>query len=215
MVSDKCVLDDSQGNLAVGEGCSKHSQSGNGTEATLPDVSAPEMQSKARQIKRRLAPPKHKMHTFQDDHAKLRKMKVRTFQTHTHHVERPKIKVAKVEPKPAMKARQIKVKTPVQGGSILLSSGQVTPEEVKGNLIQELKATFRTGADHSRINKWERVIQPLFQSMSKNHHGNLGHAAARYVLHRAFVRQHGWSMKGLEPRNTSESSDALKEWVPE
>merc|ERR1719265_1130969 len=123
------------------------------------------------------------------------------------------IKVAKVEPQPVTKARQIKVKTSVQGGSIMLSSGQVTPDEVKNNLIQELKATFRAGADHSRINKWERMIAPLFQSMSKNQHGNLDHASARYVLHRAFVRQHGWSIKGLEPRNAS--APTYEEWVPE
>merc|ERR1719327_1457774 len=90
-----------------------------------------------------------------------------------------------------MKARQIKVKTTTQ---------------------EKGKTPTRGG---SMLLSSGKVIQPLFLSLSKNQYGNLGHAAARYVLHRAFVRQHGWSMKGLEPRNISGSSDELKEWVPE
>jgi len=98
--------------------------------------------------------------------------------------------------------------------SLLDSPEQVSKEEVDVDLLSELKSTFRPGADHSRITQWEEAVRPLFLSLPKNDHGNLGHAAARYVLHRAFVRRHGWSLKGLNSRNTSTSSSALQEWVP-
>jgi len=174
-----------------------------------------------RQIKVRTA-----KHTFQDDHPKLRKIKVHAFQA--GHNQPRQIKVANVSEKGDTKTRRIKVRTvgtpskdqekkpqTPKAPSLLKSSTQVTVEEVSDNLIAELKGTFRPGADHSRVNKWEKVIQPLYSSLPKNAWGNLEHAGARYVLHRALVRQHGWSMKGLEPQNTSTPSDSFKEWVPE
>merc|ERR1719487_401181 len=222
------------------EQCPIQSQSGNGTEATLPTTPFLKIQiknpmmtadttnstvTKARQIKIGSAPHKHKMYTFQEDHTELRKIKVaKVLQkseaaTSSRNQEPRRIKVAKTLQKPAPEAKTsspVEEKAPQKMhrvGSNLLSSGQVTPEEVRSNLISELKATFRSGADHSRINKWEKAIEPLYLALPKNTHGNLGHAAARYVLHRALVRQHGWSIQGLEPKNAS--SATLKEWVPE
>merc|ERR1719487_694671 len=197
------------------EQCPIQSQSGNGTEATLPTTPFLKIQiknpmmtadttnstvTKARQIKIGSAPHKHKMYTFQEDHTELRKMKVtKVLQkseaaTSSRNQEPRRIKVAKTLQKPAPEAKTsspAEEKAPQKMhrvGSNLLSSGQVTPEEVRSNLISELKATFRSGADHSRINKWEKAIEPLYLALPKNTHGNLGHAAARYVLHRALVR---------------------------
>jgi hypothetical protein len=121
--------------------------------------------------------------------------------------------------------RQIKVKSsklvgktmpsPRKFQSLLNAPGQVSKEEVSLDLLSKLKETFRPGADHSRITLWEETLQPLYLSLPKNEHATLGHAAARYVLHRAFVRRHGWSLKGLEPRNASAPSNAaVEEWVP-
>jgi hypothetical protein len=122
--------------------------------------------------------------------------------------------------------RQIKVRnstlvgkamspSPRKFQSLLNAPGQVSKEEVSLDLLSKLKESFRPGADHSRITLWEETLKSLYLSLPKNEHANLGHAAARYVLHRAFVRRHGWSLKGLEPRNTSSpSNDALQEWVP-
>jgi len=92
-------------------------------------------------------------------------------------------------------------------------------EDVRANLISELIASFREGANHERLAKWEAAMATMFAALPKNPHGNLGHAAAKYALHRAFVQRHSWSMSGLEPSdatwNTSSPLGSLKTWVPE
>merc|ERR1719387_2536231 len=54
--------------------------------------------------------------------------------------------------------------------------------------------------------------------MPKNRFGNLGHESARYALHRLFMDQHGWFVRGLEPTaedgNVSSPASMVKEWVP-
>lgn len=92
-------------------------------------------------------------------------------------------------------------------------------EDVRENLINGLVSTFRAGPNSDRLMKWEAAIAPMFVALPKNAHGNLGHAAAKYALHRAFVQQHSWSMSGLEPTdatwNSSSPSGNLHKWVPE
>jgi len=92
-------------------------------------------------------------------------------------------------------------------------------ENVRANLISELIATFREGANHERLAKWEAAMAAMFAALPKNPQGNLGHAAAKYALHRAFVQRHSWSMSGLEPSDATWSASSplgsLKTWVPE
>lgn len=94
-----------------------------------------------------------------------------------------------------------------------------TTEDIRANLIDELIGTFREGANRDRLSKWEASMAAMFTALPKNAQGNLGHAAAKYALHRAFVQQHSWSMSGFEPSdatwNVSSPLGSLNRWVPE
>jgi hypothetical protein len=96
--------------------------------------------------------------------------------------------------------------------------GKVT-EGLRKSLVSELIGTFREGASQDRLVKWKASMATMFAALPKNEHGNLGHAAAKYVLHRTFVQKHSWSMSGLEPTdahwNASSPLGTLNKWVPE
>jgi len=57
----------------------------------------------------------------------------------------------------------------------------------------------------------------MYASLPKNEFGKLGHTTVRYALHRVFVQQHGWYVKGLEPAgdswNTTSPAGILKDRV--
>merc|ERR1719379_3377615 len=95
----------------------------------------------------------------------------------------------------------------------LLTSGQLSTEDLRAQLISEL----RPGSEE-RLSQWKEAMGPMYAALPKNANGNLEHAAARYALHRAFMARRGWSMAGLEPtadvENASLPVDSLKEWVP-
>eukprot|EP00421_Protoceratium_reticulatum_P019528 CAMPEP_0168385872 /NCGR_PEP_ID=MMETSP0228-20121227/15139_1 /TAXON_ID=133427 /ORGANISM="Protoceratium reticulatum, Strain CCCM 535 (=CCMP 1889)" /LENGTH=607 /DNA_ID=CAMNT_0008399061 /DNA_START=88 /DNA_END=1912 /DNA_ORIENTATION=- len=90
----------------------------------------------------------------------------------------------------------------------------MTTEEAERSLIQELVGLV----SNDRPVQLEAALRSMYDALPKNAHGNLGHQAVRYVLHRMFVQRHGWYIKGLEPngdtwsKNTSAVS--LREWVP-
>jgi len=97
-------------------------------------------------------------------------------------------------------------------------SGQMAQEEVE----QVLKLEEEHASE--LLEKIERELKPMYDSLPKNEHGNVGHQAVRYALHRLFVRRHGWFIRGLEPGNSSWTPLRLpngqlppawvKEWVP-
>merc|ERR1719326_1644865 len=64
----------------------------------------------------------------------------------------------------------------------------------------------------------EQQLKPLIAALPKNEHGNLGHSAVRYALHRVFVLRHGWVIKDLSPgaaaHNVSSPSGVIKGQVP-
>lgn len=62
--------------------------------------------------------------------------------------------------------------------------------------VDELLVKIAT--DDARISSLEEVLRPAFQALPKNS-GLLTQHAVRYVLHRFFLQNHGWLMKGLEP----------------
>ena len=49
-----------------------------------------------------------------------------------------------------------------------------------------------------RVVLLEALLRPLFEAMLKNEQGHFGQAAERYTLHRFFVKQHGWFVRGLQ-----------------
>jgi len=96
----------------------------------------------------------------------------------------------------------------------------VDPESEKA-LLTEIEESL--GSDHRhdtehRLATVSPVLGPTFAAMPKNEYGNLGHTAVRYTLHRYFVQQHGWFVRGLEPRgeswNASSPVEILKDHAP-
>jgi len=98
--------------------------------------------------------------------------------------------------------------------SNFLKSGQVSSADVK----QFFESELGREPDSSRLARIEGGLRATYTSLPKNAHGNLGHDAVRYVLHRYFVQRNGWFIKGLEPNGETWSDmsapEALKEWVP-
>jgi len=97
-----------------------------------------------------------------------------------------------------------------------LRSGQVNEADVASVLESEL--ADRGHAE--RLTKLEDRLRLTYKSLPKNAAGNLGHQAVRYILHRFFVQEHGWFIRGLEPNGNNWTSDAAKaltekEWVPD
>jgi len=69
-----------------------------------------------------------------------------------------------------------------------------------------------------RLKAIEAALHPVYAALPKNGFGRLTHGAVRYLLHRFFISQHGWYIKGLEPAgdtwNTLPRSDNASDWVP-
>mmetsp|Transcript_44128 Transcript_44128/g.94615 ORF Transcript_44128/g.94615 Transcript_44128/m.94615 type:complete len:612 (+) Transcript_44128:239-2074(+) len=49
----------------------------------------------------------------------------------------------------------------------------------------------------------ESRLEPMFLALPKDSDGRISSSSARYALHRYFKKQHGWSLKGLEPAGSS------------
>jgi hypothetical protein len=82
-------------------------------------------------------------------------------------------------------------------------SGTINAEDLKKTLIEEIEKNFASFGKRGRLARLEGALKPLFDSLPKNEHGNLGHSPVRYALHRIFVQRHGWYIKGLEPDGDS------------
>jgi len=79
------------------------------------------------------------------------------------------------------------------------ASGVLNTEDVKKTLLEEIQKNIASMGAGGRLARMEYALKPLFDSLPKNEHGNLGHSPVRYALHRIFVQRHGWYIKGLEP----------------
>jgi hypothetical protein len=106
-------------------------------------------------------------------------------------------------------------------GSALRNQGAATSvmnaDELKKTLLEEIESNFASVGKQGRLARLEAALKPLFDSLPKNQHGNLGHSPVRYALHRVFVQRHGWYIKGLEPDgdswNTTSPAGVLKDRV--
>jgi len=82
----------------------------------------------------------------------------------------------------------------------------VSEQDAAGSLALEL-----AGAPDGRLAALQDALRPTFAALPKDAAGELGHQAVRYALHRLFVQQRGWYIKGLEPGSDSANAS---EWVP-
>merc|ERR1719401_965728 len=81
-------------------------------------------------------------------------------------------------------------------GGGFLSRPHIETEAVERSLIAELIHLVKLDNRPAEI---EGLLRPTFDALPKNAEGKLNHQAVRYLLHRYFVNQHGWYIKGLEP----------------
>lgn len=98
------------------------------------------------------------------------------------------------------------------GGSDRIMSA----EQVKQTLLDEIQNHYAVDR-RGLFARLESTLKPLFDSLPKNQHGNLGHTTVRYAVHRLFVQRHGLYIKGLEPDgdawNSTSPSGILKDRV--
>merc|ERR1719506_274343 len=97
------------------------------------------------------------------------------------------------------------------------SSGVMSAEAVKKTLLDEIESNYASVGKNGALKRLQATLKPLFDSLPKNEHGNLGHSPVRYALHRIFVQRHGWYIKGLEPDgegwNNTSPAGVLKDRV--
>jgi len=105
-------------------------------------------------------------------------------------------------------------------GKIVATSGSMSVEAVRETVLQEVLAALGSGhrVTSDRLSSIEAILAPTFKAMPKNEFGNLEDAAARYVLHRLFVRRHAMYIKGLEAEgmswNETSTAEVLEDHVP-
>jgi len=96
-------------------------------------------------------------------------------------------------------------------------SAQMVAEQLRNEL--QVMLGHGSAESTSRLERFEAQMRPMYMAMSKRADGTMEHAAARYALHRFFVQQHGWHVKGLEATGAekwgdSASTSMLEDRVP-
>lgn len=77
------------------------------------------------------------------------------------------------------------------------------PGTVRTCLNAQIAASRATSPAGERLQALEKELAPLYAILPKNGQGFLDDSVARYGLHRYFIKQHRWSVKGLEPAGAS------------
>jgi len=90
----------------------------------------------------------------------------------------------------------------------------------QNDLLDEVAEDTETRDDlESRLGPIEKAMNKSVVAMQKNVYGKLGHSAVRYMLHRYFVKRHGWFVKGVDTNggswNSSSPVEVLRDQVPE
>merc|ERR1719517_427252 len=89
------------------------------------------------------------------------------------------------------------------------SSVELSQEDVKQLLLSELQGA--KGAD--RLLQIEKELDPMFKALPKNGQDRLDSATVRYALHRYFLHQYGWYVKGLEKDSAEWTSSGGGSWI--
>mmetsp|Transcript_76902 Transcript_76902/g.178358 ORF Transcript_76902/g.178358 Transcript_76902/m.178358 type:complete len:559 (-) Transcript_76902:57-1733(-) len=83
-----------------------------------------------------------------------------------------------------------------------LSKSAVKGHDLLEELEEALGGKFRQ-ATEARMDRLQDMLSPMFAALPKNSFAAVGAPAASYALHRLFVQQHGWQLKGLDPSGGS------------
>mmetsp|Transcript_28877 Transcript_28877/g.55735 ORF Transcript_28877/g.55735 Transcript_28877/m.55735 type:complete len:575 (-) Transcript_28877:46-1770(-) len=80
----------------------------------------------------------------------------------------------------------------------------IDPEKEHHAVLFEFERLLGVGTRNVtdyRIGRLVELLKPTFHALPKNERGRIGTGAANYALHRLFVREHGWFVKGLHASN--------------
>lgn len=90
--------------------------------------------------------------------------------------------------------------------------------QIQDTLIADIEAMMGSEVALAQLSGLQTELRPMFAALPKNEHGNLGHAAVRYALHRYYVQKRGWHVRGIEPRgrawDASSATSMLEDKVP-
>jgi len=78
------------------------------------------------------------------------------------------------------------------------------------SLLEELGSDAR----QDRIKDLEHAMMTTYHALPKGADGHLGHDAVRYILHRLFIEQRGWFIRGLETSSSTSAQYIQTNWVP-
>jgi len=96
----------------------------------------------------------------------------------------------------------------------------VSVEDLEKDFLEELaNSTSASIATKSRILTLESTLRQTFTVVPKGGDGTMSQSVVRYVLHRFFVRKHGWFIRGLEPGSETIKAESnvrsnSQEWIP-
>eukprot|EP00440_Ansanella_granifera_P025498 gb/GFBE01027690.1/.p1 GENE.gb/GFBE01027690.1/~~gb/GFBE01027690.1/.p1 ORF type:complete len:542 (+),score=139.70 gb/GFBE01027690.1/:1-1626(+) len=103
---------------------------------------------------------------------------------------------------------------------------QESADRLERALIAEIESALagnHTGFDAAKLQSLEQELHPIFVTLPHEQPaadlkpGGLGYAAARYLLHQHFLRQHAWHVRGLNPagdgRQPPDAKEALRSRV--
>lgn len=91
-----------------------------------------------------------------------------------------------------------------------IESDNASRAEIVARLVAAVDGYMGKGTEAAHVTAMRDQLKPLFNVLPKNRYGFLGHAAARYALHRHFVHRRMWNIKGLEPSSLwTEDSDTI------
>ena len=71
------------------------------------------------------------------------------------------------------------------------ASGVMSADAVKKTLLEEIENNFASVGKRGRLASLEVDLKPLFDTLPKNEHGNLGHSPVRYALAMPWVVHQG------------------------
>eukprot|EP00440_Ansanella_granifera_P069967 gb/GFBE01075911.1/.p1 GENE.gb/GFBE01075911.1/~~gb/GFBE01075911.1/.p1 ORF type:complete len:538 (+),score=144.13 gb/GFBE01075911.1/:1-1614(+) len=102
---------------------------------------------------------------------------------------------------------------------------QESADRLERALLAEIESAMmgnHTGFDAAKLQSLEQELNPIFATLpheqpADGKPGGLGFAAARYLLHQHFLRQHSWHVRGLNPvgdgRQPPDAKEALRSRV--
>merc|ERR1719343_55299 len=91
------------------------------------------------------------------------------------------------------------------------------PAELLAELVRVDKSDMMSHEDalRARTDQLEAALNPIFKVSPKDHTGRVDTKAARYLLHRVFVKRHAWKVDGIDfsrfTTNTSKIAEALQD----